>query len=85
MHDFGGTDGLKGDLSRINRIPFDGFEANTNVWGTGFSIFNTAFSSVVLSVAIASAQPPVCLLLSHRCSLMQFDVVCSYLWFSLSC
>eukprot|EP00041_Stephanoeca_diplocostata_P034371 m.1169532 g.1169532 ORF g.1169532 m.1169532 type:complete len:497 (+) comp24509_c1_seq11:1832-3322(+) len=39
LHDFGGTDGLKGDLSRINRIPFDAMAptAETNVWGTGFT------------------------------------------------
>ena len=36
LHDFGGTDGLKGDLGRINHIPFDGIEAKTNVWGTGY-------------------------------------------------
>ena len=37
LHDFGGTDGLKGDLARINRIPFDGLlpTANSTVWGTG--------------------------------------------------
>ena len=37
LHDFGGTDGLKGDLARINHIPFDGIEAKTNIWGTGFT------------------------------------------------
>merc|ERR1712166_1184199 len=37
LHDFGGTDGLKGDLGRINHIPFDGLDAGTNVWGTGFT------------------------------------------------
>lgn len=37
LHDFGGTDGLKGDLARINQIPFDAFEAKANVWGTGFT------------------------------------------------
>jgi hypothetical protein len=37
LHDFGGTNGLKGDLARINRIPFDGLlpTANSTVWGTG--------------------------------------------------
>ena len=28
LHDFGGTDGLKGDLDRINHIPFDGIEVS---------------------------------------------------------
>lgn len=42
LHDFGGTDGLKGDLGRINRIPFDATTdashgAPNNVWGTGFT------------------------------------------------
>jgi len=39
LHDFGGTDGLKGDLSRINRIPFDGLPPtfNSTVWGTGYT------------------------------------------------
>ena len=35
---FGGTDGMKGDLARINEIPFgaDGVPNNT-YWGTGFT------------------------------------------------
>jgi len=39
LHDFGGTDGLKGDLAHINEIPFAAMkpEADTNVWGTGFT------------------------------------------------
>lgn len=37
LHDFGGTDGLKGNLAHINHIPWDGIEAKTNVWGTGFT------------------------------------------------
>ena len=38
LHDFGGTDGMKGDLARVNHIPFDALPpANNNatVWGTG--------------------------------------------------
>ena len=41
LHDFGGTDGLKGDLSRINEIPFGAlepeFHRDSGVWGTGFT------------------------------------------------
>lgn len=38
LHDFGGTDGLKGKLSHINEIPFAAIEAGAkNVWGTGFT------------------------------------------------
>ena len=38
LHNFGGTDGLKGKLSRINEIPFAAIEAGANnVWGTGFT------------------------------------------------
>lgn len=39
LHDFGGTDGMKGDLAHINQIPFAGMppEQSTNVWGTGFT------------------------------------------------
>eukprot|EP01065_Artemidia_motanka_P029639 TRINITY_DN35724_c0_g1_i1.p1 TRINITY_DN35724_c0_g1~~TRINITY_DN35724_c0_g1_i1.p1 ORF type:complete len:846 (+),score=277.66 TRINITY_DN35724_c0_g1_i1:58-2595(+) len=39
LHDFGGTDALKGDISRINNIPFaaQSPEAETALWGTGFS------------------------------------------------
>lgn len=39
LHDFGGTDGLKGDLARINLIPFAGLPpvANSTVWGTGYT------------------------------------------------
>ena len=36
LHDFGGTDGLKGWLGHINKIPFDVPE-NSGVWGTGFT------------------------------------------------
>ena len=32
LHDFGGTDGLKGDIGRINNIPFEAAEAKANVW-----------------------------------------------------
>jgi hypothetical protein len=41
LHDFGGTDGLKGNLTRINEIPFPALEpeakAPTGVVGTGFT------------------------------------------------
>eukprot|EP00463_Aulacantha_scolymantha_P003547 TRINITY_DN4419_c0_g1_i1.p3 TRINITY_DN4419_c0_g1~~TRINITY_DN4419_c0_g1_i1.p3 ORF type:complete len:77 (-),score=9.04 TRINITY_DN4419_c0_g1_i1:1008-1238(-) len=39
LHDFGATDGMKGNLSQINEIPFSGMspEAETSVWGTGFT------------------------------------------------
>ena len=47
LHDFGGTDGMKGDLTHINEIPFAGMpdpasstkgtDLNTTVWGTGFT------------------------------------------------
>lgn len=39
LHDFGGTDAMKGDLSHINQIPFAGMAPNFNstVWGTGFT------------------------------------------------
>eukprot|EP00943_MAST-04B_sp_MAST-4B-sp1_P003537 g3537.t1 len=36
LHDFGGTDGLKGWLARINQIPFSA-PKTSNVWGTGFT------------------------------------------------
>jgi hypothetical protein len=38
LHDFGGDDGMKGDLARINQIPFAALtqEHPTNVWGTGY-------------------------------------------------
>jgi alpha-N-acetylglucosaminidase len=39
LHDFGGTDGMKGNMSRINQIPFDGMapQAPSTVWGTGYT------------------------------------------------
>jgi hypothetical protein len=39
LHDFGGTDGMKGDLSHINQIPFSGMAPNfqSTAWGTGFT------------------------------------------------
>ena len=36
LHDFGGTDGMKGNLSQINLIPYDAPD-NANVYGTGFT------------------------------------------------
>jgi alpha-N-acetylglucosaminidase len=39
LHDFGGTDGLKGDLARVNNLPFTGLAplGNTTVMGTGMT------------------------------------------------
>ena len=41
LHNFGGTDGMKGDLALINQIPFGAMrpwgERETSVWGTGLS------------------------------------------------
>jgi alpha-N-acetylglucosaminidase len=39
LHDFGGTDGMKGNLSQINEIPYAAMapEEKTSVWGTGFT------------------------------------------------
>jgi hypothetical protein len=39
LHDFGGTDGLKGDLARVNKLPFTGLPplGNTTVIGTGMT------------------------------------------------
>jgi hypothetical protein len=35
LHDFGGTDGLKGWLEHINEIPFNGPTNSDGLWGTG--------------------------------------------------
>merc|ERR1719253_619459 len=39
LHDFGGTNGMKGNLKQINEIPFAAMEGEqkTSVWGTGFT------------------------------------------------
>ena len=39
LHDFGGTDGMKGNLERANLIPFAGLapQGNTTVIGTGYT------------------------------------------------
>jgi alpha-N-acetylglucosaminidase len=37
LHNFGGTDGIKGNLSRVNDMPFAAQEAGKNIWGTGFT------------------------------------------------
>jgi alpha-N-acetylglucosaminidase len=39
LHNFGGTDGMKGDLGLVNEIPFAGLAPgpSTSVWGTGFT------------------------------------------------
>lgn len=36
LHDFGGTNGMKGNLSLINQIPFDAV-GKAEVWGTGYT------------------------------------------------
>jgi hypothetical protein len=36
LHDFGGTDGMKGDLARIDAIPFAAL-GNSTVFGTGYT------------------------------------------------
>ena len=35
LHDFGGTDGIKGDMHRVNGMPFDALDASANVVGIG--------------------------------------------------
>ena len=35
LHDFGGTDGMKGNVSRVNQIPWQAIEAGFTPWGTG--------------------------------------------------
>ena len=40
VHNFGGTDGMKGDLAKVNEIPFGGMAPEgppSSVWGTGFT------------------------------------------------
>jgi hypothetical protein len=36
LHDFGGNDGMKGNISQINEIPFTG-SSKTSVIGTGYT------------------------------------------------
>jgi hypothetical protein len=35
VHDFGGTMALKGDLRKLNRIPFDAMNAKVQIWAQG--------------------------------------------------
>eukprot|EP00759_Apiculatamorpha_spiralis_P034366 PhF_6_TR35416/c0_g1_i2/m.51550/K01205/NAGLU; alpha-N-acetylglucosaminidase len=39
LHDFGGTDGIKGQLSHVNQLPFSGIApiGNSTAWGTGYT------------------------------------------------
>jgi len=37
LHNFGGTDGIKGNLSKVNEYPFAAQEAGSKIWGTGFT------------------------------------------------
>ena len=37
LHDFGGSDSLRGNISQINQIPFAALEAGSAVWGSGFT------------------------------------------------
>ena len=56
LHDFGGTDSLRGNLTRANEIPFSAMgpshAGKANVWGTGFTPEgidqNPAFYEVVV-------------------------------------
>ena len=34
---FGGTDGIKGNMTHIKEIPFAALDAKTSVWGSGFT------------------------------------------------
>ena len=34
---FGGTDGIKGNMTHMNEIPFAALDAKTSVWGSGFT------------------------------------------------
>ena len=53
LHDFGGTDGMKGNLAQINEIPFAGMEGavypvaggnGTTATGTASSVWGTGFT-----------------------------------------
>merc|ERR1711871_1301686 len=37
LNNFGGTDGIRGNFSRANTIPYDAIDAGANVWGSGFT------------------------------------------------
>lgn len=37
LHNFGGTDGIRGNLSRVSDMPFAAREAGSAIWGTGFT------------------------------------------------
>eukprot|EP01047_Picozoa_sp_COSAG01_P003263 COSAG01_NODE_95_length_26957_cov_48.328617_10_plen_123_part_00 len=39
LHDFGGSDSLRGNITQANEIPFAAMapEAETAIWGTGFT------------------------------------------------
>jgi len=62
LHNFGGTDGLKGNLSRINEMPFAAMEAGTRIWGTGFTAEgidqNPAYYDILLGQPWLTARRP---------------------------
>lgn len=39
LHDFGGSDSLRGNITQANEIPFGALdpEADSGIWGTGFT------------------------------------------------
>ena len=37
LMNFGGTDGIKGNMTHMNEIPFAALDAKTSVWGSGFT------------------------------------------------
>ena len=55
LHDFGGSDSLRGNLTAVNEIPFAALapEQNTSVWGTGFTPEVSPSVSVSLSVSLS--------------------------------
>lgn len=34
---FGGTNGIKGNLTHMNEIPFEAIDAGASIWGSGFT------------------------------------------------
>mmetsp|Transcript_126804 Transcript_126804/g.370703 ORF Transcript_126804/g.370703 Transcript_126804/m.370703 type:complete len:809 (+) Transcript_126804:82-2508(+) len=55
LHNFGGTDGLKGNISRVSEMPFSALDAHSNIWGTGFTAEgidqNPAFYDILIEQA----------------------------------
>jgi len=77
LHDFGGSDSLRGNISQINQIPFAALEAGSAVWGSGFTPEgidqNPAFCKRRLDLLLTCKSSPAVSLTRNAIALRRVD------------